>query len=267
VPIVNTGSVNIHYETYGDGEPLLLIMGFAMPGAVWLPMLPLMTGFKCIYFDNRGAGLSDKPAGTYTIPEMAQDASGLLKALGINRAKVYGVSMGGMIAQELALGHPEMVEKLVLGCTMAGGTTAKLAAPDVVTKLMMGSALMASDPDKALDIILPILFPSEFIAAHPELKPMLTAAMAMVPRAPAAARASQAAGIMQFNAYDRLPQIKCPVLIVHGDSDVLIPAENAAIIKSRLPQAELIMIPGAGHAFQATDPVGIHQRIVSWLRN
>ena len=267
MPIANTGSVNIHYETYGDGEPLLLIMGFAMPGTAWLPILPLLTGFKSIYFDNRGTGTSDKPAGIYTVPEMADDACGVLKALGINRAKVYGVSMGGMIAQELTLRHPDQVEKLVLGCTMAGGSSAKPAAPDVIERMMTGNALMGSEPDKALDVILPLLLPADFIAAHLELKPMLIAAMAMAPRTPPAAIASQTAGIMQFNAYDRLPQIKCPVLIVHGDNDLLVPTANAAILKSRLPQAEVIMIPGAGHAFQAADPVGIHQRIVSWLKN
>jgi pimeloyl-ACP methyl ester carboxylesterase len=150
---------------------------------------------------------------------------------------------------------------------MAGGPTAKQAAPEVVERLMLGNATMASDPDKGLDIIMPILLPTEFIAAHSELKPMLIAAMSMTPRTPAAAVMSQLAGIMQFDAYDRLPQIKCPVLIVHGDSDVLVPSANAAIIKSKLPQAEVMMIPGAGHAFQAADPAGIHQRIVSWLRN
>jgi 3-oxoadipate enol-lactonase len=267
VPNINVGAISLHYDTYGEGDPLLLIMGFAMPSAAWLPMLPLMTGFKCIYFDNRGTGESDKPAGVYTVPEMADDASGLLKELGIPRARVFGVSMGGMIAQELALRHPEQVEKLVLGCTMAGGPTAKQAAPEVVERLMLGNATMASDPDKGLDIIMPILLPTEFIAAHSELKPMLIAAMSMTPRTPAAAVMSQLAGIMQFDAYDRLPQIKCPVLIVHGDSDVLVPSANAAIIKSKLPQAEVMMIPGAGHAFQAADPAGIHQRIVSWLRN
>jgi len=75
------------------------------------------------------------------------------------------------------------------------------------------------------------------------------------------------AGIQQFNAYDRLGQIKCPVLIVHGDSDVLVPQANADLIKSKIPQAEMYIIPGAGHAFQAADPVGIHQRIVEWLSN
>ena len=72
---------------------------------------------------------------------------------------------------------------------------------------------------------------------------------------------------MQFNAWERLPAIKCPVLIVHGESDILVPPDNAAILKSRLPQAEVMMIPGAGHAYQAADPIGIHQRIVNWLRN
>jgi pimeloyl-ACP methyl ester carboxylesterase len=196
MPIANVGSINIHYELYGEGDPLLLIMGFAMPGAAWLPTLPMMTGFKCIYFDNRGTGQSDRPQGIYSVPEMADDASGLLRALGIAKAKVYGVSMGGMIAQELVLRHPEQVERLVLGCTLAGGPTAKAAAPEVLEKLMTGNGMMASDPDKALDIIMPILLPPTFISTHPELKPMLLSAMSMAPRTPAAAVASQLAGIM-----------------------------------------------------------------------
>jgi pimeloyl-ACP methyl ester carboxylesterase len=267
VPIVNIGSINIHYETAGDGDPVLLIMGLAMPGAVWIPMLPLMTGFKCIYFDNRGTGQSDKPPGPYTVPDMADDVSGLLKVLGIARAKVYGVSMGGMIAQELALRHPEQVERLVLGCTLAGGPTAKVAAPETLEKLMLGSGMMALNPDKGLDTILPILFPQDFIAAHPEMKAILFAGLASTPRTPPETVLNQIAGIAQFNAYDRLAQIKCPVLIVHGDKDLLVPYENAAIIKSRIPQAEVLTVPGAGHVYQAADPVGIHQRIVSFLRS
>ncbi len=266
MPTVNVGSINIHYETYGEGEPLLLIMGFAMPGAVWMPVLPFLPGFKCIYLDNRGTGQSDKPRMVYTVPDMADDASGLLKALGIAKAKVYGVSMGGMIAQELALRHPDQVEKLVLGCTTPGGPAARQASPDIVEKLIAGSTAMASDPEKGFDIIMPVLFPPEFIKEHAELKPMLLAAMAAVPRTPPETIAGQIAGIMMFNAYDRLAKIKCPVLIVHGDKDVLVPSENAAIIKSKIPQAEVYMIPGAGHAYQAVDPVGIHQRIVSWLK-
>ncbi len=261
------GSINLNYDVYGEGDPLLLIMGFGMSGAAWVPVLALMPGFKCIYFDNRGTGYSDRPDGPYTIPDMAEDASELLEALSISRAKVYGVSMGGMIAQELALRHPEKVSKLVLGCTLAGGPSAKMPAPEVGELLVTGSKLMATDPDKALDIMLPALCPVDFIAAHPELKQMVMMGASMVPPTPPETIDHVMAGVMQFNAYDRLAQIKCPVLIVHGEQDALVPPENAAIIKSRIPHAEVYMIPGAGHAFQAVDPVGIHQRIVNWLKN
>jgi pimeloyl-ACP methyl ester carboxylesterase len=189
-----------------------------------------------------------------------------MSALGIARAKVFGVSMGGMIAQELTLRHPERVAKVVLGCTMPGGPSAAMAKPEVIEQLITGNKLLASDPDKAYDIILPIVCPPDFVAAHPELKAMMLAGMKMVPPTPPETADRAMAGILQFNAYDRLGQIKCPVLIVHGEADVLVPPQNAELIKSRIPQAELYLIPGAGHAFQVADLVGIHARIVEWLK-
>ncbi len=267
MPRIKAGSISINYETYGEGEPLLLIMGFGMPGAAWLPSLPMLTGFKCIYFDNRGTGDTDKPDGAYTIPDMAEDASNLFAALGIAKAKVFGVSMGGMIAQELTLRHPGQVTKLVLGCTTAGGPTAKMAAPEVGAQLVGAFALMQTDIDKALDQILPVLYPPAFIAAHPEVKEFMKVAMKQVPPTPPASIAATAVGVQQFNAYERLDQIKCPVLIVHGELDVLVPPENAHIIKSRIPHAELFMIANAGHGFQAADPMGINARIVEWLKS
>ena len=266
MPKIKAGSIDLNCDSFGEGEPLLLIMGFGMPGAAWLPSLPMLSGFKCIYFDNRGTGNSDKPDGPYTAEQMADDASNLLKALNIPKAKVFGVSMGGMIAQELTLRHPEQVEKVVLGCTLPGGPNSKLAAPEVTLKLMEGTKLMASNPEKGFDTILPLLYPDAFVKAHPEIKQLMVAGMSMMPPTPPETADRAMAGLLTFNAYDRLGQIKCPVLIVHGDQDVLIPPENAQIIKSRIPQAELSMIPGAGHAFQAADPIGIHQRIVQFLK-
>ena len=116
-------------------------------------------------------------------------------------------------------------------------------------------------------MLMPLLMPQEFVAEHPEIKQMMIAGAKMMPPTPPETADRAMAGFQTFNTYDRLGQIKCPVLIVHGDNDVLVPAENANIIKSKIPQAELYIIPGAGHAFQAADPVGIHQRIVEWLRN
>lgn len=267
MPRTQAGTINLNYDTFGEGEPLLLIMGFGMPGVAWLPSLPMLPGFKCIYFDNRGTGMSDKPEGTYTIELMADDASNLLKALNIPRAKVFGVSMGGMIAQELTLRHPEQVAKVVLGCTLAGGPEAKMAAPEVATTLVEGTKLMASSPEQGLDVILPLLYPEEFAKAHPEIKQLMLAGMRMMPPTSSDAVDRTIAGIMSFNASDRLGQIKCPVLIVHGEQDLLIPPENAHLLKRGIPQAEVFMIPNAGHAFQAADPVGTHRRIVQFLKN
>jgi 3-oxoadipate enol-lactonase len=267
MPRIAAGDIQINYESYGEGEPLLLIMGFGLPGIAWLPVLPFLSGFQCIYFDNRGTGNSDKPEGPYTIPQMADDASNLLSVLGIGKAKVYGISMGGMIAQELVLRHPEQVEKVVLGCTMAGGSEAVLASEEVYQKMKEAFVAMPSNPEQALDTMMPLLFPPEFIGKHPELKPMMVAAFKMAPVTPPESIERIRAAVLAFDAHGRLPQIKCPVIIVHGQKDVLVPPENASLIKSQVPQAEVFMIPEGGHSYGAADPVGLHQRIVTWLRS
>ncbi|HLW69734.1 MAG TPA: alpha/beta hydrolase [Candidatus Binataceae bacterium] len=268
MPIIQAGAIELNYETYGEGEPLLLIMGFGAPGAAWLPILPLLAGFKCIYFDNRGTGKSAQPADGYTIAQMAEDASNLLAALGIARAKVFGISMGGMIAQELTLRHPEQVEKVVLGCTTPGGPLAARPPDALVDQLMAGLDLAtAENPDPALDLIMPLLFPEDFIVEHPELRSFMAAGFKMGEPTPRATLERTRAGVTDFDASDRLNQIKCPVLIVHGDKDVLTLPENVPIFQERIPHAEVVMVPNAGHSFAAVDPIGIHKRITDWLKN
>jgi 3-oxoadipate enol-lactonase len=265
---IEAGAIELNYEIYGEGEPLLLIMGFGAAGAAWMPILPLLPGFKCIYFDNRGTGSSDMPADGYTIPQMAEDASNLLAALGIAQAKVFGVSMGGMIAQELTLRHPDQVERVVLGCTTPGGPSAARAPDELIDQLLAGLDLAtAEDLDPALDTILPLLFPADFIAAHPELRQYMAAGMKMSTPTPRETLLRTRAGIMDFEAYDRLGQMRCPVLIVHGDQDVLTPPANVALMKGVIPHAEVMMIPNAGHSFAAADPIGVHKKIVEWLKD
>jgi 3-oxoadipate enol-lactonase len=266
MPIVKAGAINLNYDTFGAGEPLLLIMGFGAPGIAWMPVLPMLSGFKSIYFDNRGTGSSEKPEGPYTIGAMAEDASNLLAALGIESAKVYGISMGGMIAQELAVRHPSKVSRLVLGCTTTGGPAAIPPAEETIATLLDAMKSMSTDPERAIDTLLSVVHPPDFVMAHPEMKQMMLLGMAAIPPTPPEVIERTAEGIRNFDSCDRVDQIKCPVLIVHGEKDILIKPANAQLLKSRLPQAELYMIPNAGHNFFAEDPMGIHQRIVEFLK-
>jgi len=259
--------IRIHYNEMGEGDPLLLIMGFGMPGDAWLGSLPFLQGFRAIYFDNRGTGLSDKPQGPHTITQMADDAAGLLDHLGIASAHVYGVSMGGMIAQELALRHPSKVRRLVLGCTMCGGEHSTMAEPQVIEELIdvvrsMGKGDIAGWVDRQL----PLLFTREWLAANPGVREMLIMMAPMLPPTPPETAQYAMEGLFAWTTYDRLRQIKAPTLVLHGDQDVLIPVSNAYTLAEQIPGAKLKIIPGAGHGYPAQDPVGVHQTVVEFLR-
>ena len=259
--------IRIHYNEMGEGDPLLLIMGFGMPGDAWLGSLPFLQGFRAIFFDNRGTGQSDKPQGPYTIGQMAEDAAGLLNHLNIERAHVYGVSMGGMIAQELTLRHPSKVRSLVLGCTMCGGEHATMAEPQVIEVLIETIRGMGTmDPGMWVDRQLPLLFTPEWIAANPGIRELLMMGVQMMPPTPpdTAERAMQ--GLFGWSTYDRLASITAPTLIVHGDRDVLIPVANAHVLAKRIPGAKLHIVPGAGHGYPAQDPVGVHQLVTDFIR-
>ena len=268
MPEAAINGVQLHYEVVGDGEPLLLIMGFGMPGDAWLGSLPFMEGFRSIYYDNRGTGRSSAPDGSYTIEQMAADAAGLLDHLHIDRAAVYGISMGGMIAQELALRQTGRVRALVLGCTMCGGEHAKMAAPEVIETLLDVVQNMGK-PDAAawVDRQLPLLFPAEWIAANPGIRDMLVMMVPMLPPTPPETAQRAMAGLFGWTTYDRLPQLPVPTLILHGDRDVIIPVENAYILAERIPNARLHIVPGAGHGYPAQDPVGVHQLVTDFLRS
>jgi 3-oxoadipate enol-lactonase len=261
------GGITIHYNEVGEGDPLLLIMGFGMPGEAWLGSLPFLQGFHAIYFDNRGTGLSSKPEGPYTIAQMADDAAGILEHLGIERAHVYGVSMGGMIAQELALRHARRVRSLVLGCTMCGGWHAKLGDPAVLDTLLEVFRNMGTmDPTAWAELQLPLLFPKAWVDANPGIRDLLALGARLLPPTPPETPHALMAGMFDWSTYDRLPQITAPTLVVHGDADVLIPVENAHVLAERIPGAQLYIVKGAGHGFPAQDPAGVHQVVTDFMR-
>lgn len=264
---VQIGDVKIHYTEAGDGDPLLLIMGFGMPGDTWLGSLPFLQGFHAIYFDNRGTGRSDTPDGPYTIAQMADDAAGILDHLEIERAHVYGVSMGGMIAQEVVLRHPQKVRSLALGCTMCGGAHATLGDQTVIdTLLEVIQGMGRMDPQAWVDRQLPLIFPREWIAANPGIRDMLIMLAPMLPPTPPETALRAMAGMFGWTTYERLPQITAPTVIIHGDQDVIIPVENAYLLHERIPGSQLHIVAGAGHGYPAQDPVGVHQLVTDFFR-
>jgi pimeloyl-ACP methyl ester carboxylesterase len=192
---------------------------------------------------------------------MADDAANLLPAIGIERAHVFGVSMGGMIAQEFALAYPERVAGLVLGCTTPGGPNAATASTETVQMLAPAPGSSREDQIRAA---WPAMCTPDFIQNRRDfLEQML--AEAIVHPTPLETIVKQMAAVRAFDAYDRLGQIMAPTLVVHGDMDVLIPHANGALLQRLIPGAEMSTIASVGHMFWWEKPEESAQAIVKFL--
>ncbi len=243
------GDLNICYELRGEGHPLVMIMGLTANMDWWDPetVEELSRHYRVLTFDNRGAGRTETPEeGDITCAQMADDTAGLMNALGIERAHVVGVSMGGMIAQELVLKHPEKVEKLVLCVTFCGGKNTVQASREVYAVMMDSSGTV----DDLIRRTLSIMFPEEWLEAN---KSHFEDFRERFLRAPCTAHNTvrQFVGTSKLDTYDRLPEIKSPTLVMCGAEDILIPPENSRIIAGRIPGARIKEYPGAGHGFQS----------------
>jgi 3-oxoadipate enol-lactonase len=246
------GDLEIYYEIRGQREPLLMIMGLGGHTLDWGWVLPqeLEKRYCIIMFDNRGAGRSQQPIGPYSIAQMARDTAGLMDRLGLEKANVFGVSMGGMIAQQLAIDRPQRVMKLVLGCTSPGGKDQMLAPREIQQYL---------EPRKDLDLYdalwwaAPAGMPPEFIRDHPEIVVRKNRANMRYPSSLVAYEA-QLAAFRNFSAEGRLSDIQAPTLVLAGSKDVLIPPENSRIIAEQITGAIRREIDGAGHLFWISHP-------------
>lgn len=248
---VDVGGVRLHVDRSGRGEPMLWLSGFALSAAAWEPVLPLYTGrLDCVGFDARGTGRSSGWSGPVSIPQLAGDAVAVLDALGIDSAHVYGVSYGGMVAQELAIRFPHRVRGLVLGGTTPGGP---LAARPTLAEL------------RAVRDGLPgLLYSPEFLRAQPERVTMLRRALRSHP-APPAGVASHFLASVYHDTVARLGRIVAPTLVLHGGADSMIPVSNARMLAERIPDAELAVVPGAGHAYLLEKPEESARLVLDWL--
>jgi pimeloyl-ACP methyl ester carboxylesterase len=256
------GDVRLAYDVRGEGDPLLLVQGLGYARWGWDPIVDLLAErFTVVQFDNRGIGASDVPRGPYSAEVMAQDAAAVLDAAGLERAHVVGASLGGIVAQQLALEAPERVDRLVLACTTPG--TRGFAMPDRTVRLFVELPRLA--PQEGLRRAIENALADETVERRPELVDDLLARRLADPPDLAGWRGQAAAG-MSFDVLDRLGEIHAPTLVVHGTADNVVDYRNGELLAERIPGARLETFAGTGHLFFWEEPERFAQIVSSFLR-
>ncbi len=244
---IGTAELDVERSGRAGGEPLLLIMGMSGTALHWgEPFLEaLRRDFDVIAFDHRGVGASTRLDGEISIAEMADDAAALLDVLGVSSAHVMGISMGGMVAQELALSHPERVRTLTIGCSYCGGEGGELAPQAVIERL--GAAMMSGDRELAIRTGWEINVSPSFAAdeqAWQRFRAIAEERAVAVPVVLAQLRACTA-----HDTSGRLGELQMPTLVIHGTLDELLPVGNGHVIASLIDGSRLEILEGAGHLF------------------
>ena len=260
---IEANGQRLYYEIHGAGEPLLLIQGLVADATAWAPQIPaFQEHFTVIAFDNRDVGRSSIAVGPYNIGDMAEDTAALMDVLGIKQAHILGVSMGGMIAQELVLGHPGKVRTLILGCTMAQ------VARFHVSILESWKWMKRHDPDNEVFPIEAIIwgmthnFLKNAEAVDEMIKCMRNPQFPVSPDA----FARQADAVRGFDVLDRLGAVKVPTLVLVGDQDILTPPWASRELAAAIPGAELQVVEEGGHGFFLEIPDRVNRAVIDFLR-
>lgn len=248
MPFTGHEGAKLYWDAAGSGEPLLLIMGLGYTSDMWFRVRPALEDrFRLIWFDNRGVGRSSVPPGPYSIPLLAADAAAVLDAAEVEAAHVFGISMGGMIAQEFALQYPGRVRKLGLGCTTCGYRHAVPASDEVLEKTRLRAGM---SPEEGSWFLVPHIYAK----ATPRERIAEDIAVRVRTFPTAQGYLAQLAGIFAWDARDRISAIRAETLVIHGVEDELVPPGNAPEIARRIPGARLEMLPDASHIFFTDQP-------------
>jgi pimeloyl-ACP methyl ester carboxylesterase len=252
MPKVELTGTEIHYERAGAGEPLLLIQGMSANHKAWGRAFSslLERDFEVIAFDNRGIGLSGPVTEAFSIAEMAADTAALLEALELESAHVLGISMGGMIAQELALAHPGKLRSLTLGCTYCGGEGSQLMDPADFQGLV--EAMGSGDAQRVFRAMYELNLSPHFRAEESRYADFT--AMAEALPAPRETIGLQVQAITAHDTSARLPGITTPTLVIHGTADRVLGYPNGPLIASLIPGSRLETYEDVGHMFWWEQP-------------
>ncbi|MGH3836622.1 MAG: alpha/beta fold hydrolase [Pseudonocardiaceae bacterium] len=259
MPYTASGGTRLFWAESGTGPAVLLIHGLGYTHDMWYRTVPVLSRrYRVIRFDNRGVGRSDVPPGAYRVDDMAQDAAAILDAAGVDAAHVVGISLGGAIAQELALRHPSRVHGLVLVATLCGGPRMVQAEPEVGVKLHARGRMPA---EQGIRVMNPYVYDPG--TSDERIDEDLAIRLRTYPSEQGYLGQLQA--VLSWSSYDRLPEITAPTLVIHGESDRLIPPGNGRIIAERIPGAGLRLIPQASHILFTDQPEAAHAAMLGFL--
>jgi pimeloyl-ACP methyl ester carboxylesterase len=260
MPTIRANDITINYELHGMGEPLLLICGLAVDLTSWFYQLDVFARhYRVIAFDNRGSGGTDKPAGPYTTAQLATDTRGLLDALGIARAHILGVSLGSMIAQEMAIACPERVNKLLL-C----GTSSEPSAANARLYRSWQETAPALGLPQLLRGVLLWCFTPEFFQDHPDTAQQMEAAVAATTQ-PLDAYLSQLNCLQTHNTTSRLGKITAPTLVLSGAKDLLNPPNQAQQVHDGIHDSKLVFTVHGGHVCFWEVPEEFNRAVLDFL--
>jgi 3-oxoadipate enol-lactonase len=247
MPLARAGEIDLSYDRAGSGPPLLLIMGMSGTFDHWDAgfLEDLRRDFDVIVYDHRGVGSSSPLDGPITIAQLAEGAAGLLAALEIDSAHVLGISMGGMVAQDLALAHPERIHTLALGCTYCGGDGSALASEDVMRKLAEGMA--SGERERAIRAGWEVNVSPGFAANEDAYARFLEIGLRRA--VPVEVIMAQMRAITEHDTSAHLPGIELPTLVLHGTLDQMLPVQNGHMIAGLIEGSRLEIFDGVGHLF------------------
>ena len=245
MPVTKVGDINVCYKIRGDGQSLIAITGFMSAQNTFFTLARAFAkNHRVITFDNRGAGDSDKPTGPYSMSILASDTIGLMDYLGIDRAHLLGGSMGGMVAQHIAIDHPQRLDKLILFSTSADGRWLfDLADVTIPNWNRLRSNFTSTDLRKLIYAMVSRSFNRPFNRLMLVALAKIQARLGTLKGA-----AGQVEAIMMHNVLDRLHLIKAPTLVVTGSKDRLIAPQFSEVLASRVMGAKLVIIDGGSHS-------------------
>ena len=250
--------MNLSYTVQGSGPLVALVQGLGLAGAMWLDLPAGLSrrGYAVLTPDARGTGDSDAPLPPYHMHDLADDLAGILRTVDRGPAIVVGASMGGMVAQHLALRNPELVAGLVLAATTCGLPHGRLPNPLFVARILY----QIFAPERARPGIRRMLLAPGRFDRSPELFDTWDRTLNGLPR-PWKGIVGHLSAAARHNTGSRLHQIRCPAVVLSGNQDIAVPVENARILARGIPGAELMLVPDAGHAFALEDPMAFPRAV------